>query len=91
MGADAAETYQIGAHLGAHQTGPAEAMRRSCDERPRDRARGLHCVARIELDLQAALAHASVFLNGGQRGLQIELDPHDAVKAAGATARSLTA
>ena len=40
---------------------------------------------------QAALAHASVFLNGGQRGLQIELDPHDAVKAAGATARSLTA
>jgi Cys-tRNA(Pro)/Cys-tRNA(Cys) deacylase len=40
---------------------------------------------------QAALAHASVFLNGGQRGLQIELDPNDAVKAAGATARSLTA
>ena len=28
----------------------------------------------------AALGQASVFLNGGQRGLQIELDPKDAVK-----------
>ena len=35
-------------------------------------------------------AHASVFLNGGQRGLQIELDPNDAVKAAGAIVRALT-
>mgnify|MGYP000309462170 CR=1 FL=1 len=40
---------------------------------------------------EAALGHASVFLNGGQRGLQVELDPHDAVKAAGGIARALTA
>ena len=39
----------------------------------------------------AALGHATVFLNGGQRGLQVELDPNDAVKALGAVARSLTA
>jgi Cys-tRNA(Pro)/Cys-tRNA(Cys) deacylase len=38
----------------------------------------------------AALSHASVFLNGGQRGLQIELDPNDAVKALGAIAQALT-
>lgn len=38
-----------------------------------------------------ALGHATIFLNGGQRGLQIELDPHDAVKAAGAIARALVA
>ena len=40
---------------------------------------------------EAALGHASVFLNGGQRGLQVELDPQDAVKAAGAIARALVA
>ena len=40
---------------------------------------------------EAALGHASVFLNGGQRGLQIELVPQDAVKAAGAIARALVA
>ena len=39
----------------------------------------------------AALGHESVFLNGGQRGLQVELDPNDAVQAAGAIARPLTA
>jgi len=39
----------------------------------------------------AALGHASVFLNGGQRGLQVELDPNDAVKVLGALARPLTA
>jgi Cys-tRNA(Pro)/Cys-tRNA(Cys) deacylase len=33
---------------------------------------------------ESALGHATVFLNGGQRGLQIELDPKDAVKALGA-------
>ena len=33
---------------------------------------------------QAALGESSVFVNGGQRGLQIELDPNDAVKATGA-------
>ncbi|MEH2525723.1 MULTISPECIES: Cys-tRNA(Pro) deacylase [unclassified Bradyrhizobium] len=37
----------------------------------------------------AALGHASVFINGGQRGLQVELAPEDAVKAAGAIARAL--
>ena len=31
-----------------------------------------------------ALAHAKVFVNGGQRGLQIELDPRDLVAALGA-------
>jgi len=39
----------------------------------------------------AALRHASVFLNGGQRGLQIELDPNDAMKALEAIAQALTA
>ena len=39
----------------------------------------------------AALGHATVFLNGGQRGLQIELDPNDAAKALGAIVQSLTA
>jgi Cys-tRNA(Pro)/Cys-tRNA(Cys) deacylase len=39
----------------------------------------------------AALGHASVFLNGGQRGLQVDLAPQDAVKAAGAIARALVA
>jgi Cys-tRNA(Pro)/Cys-tRNA(Cys) deacylase len=40
---------------------------------------------------QAALNETSVFVNGGQRGLQIELAPDDAVKAAGAIVRALTA
>jgi len=39
----------------------------------------------------AALGHATIFLNGGQRGLQIELDPNDAAKAAGAIVHALTA
>src|SRR6478752_1973369 len=39
---------------------------------------------------QSALGHASVFVNGGQRGLQIELDPHDAAKAAAAIVQALT-
>ena len=39
----------------------------------------------------AALGHATVFLNGGQRGLQIEIDPGDAVKALGAITQALTA
>ena len=37
----------------------------------------------------AALGHASIFLNGGQRGLQVELAPEDAIKASGAIARAL--
>ena len=39
---------------------------------------------------QAALGQASVFVNGGQRGLQIELDPNDAAKAAAAIVQALT-
>ena len=30
---------------------------------------------------QSALAERSVFINGGQRGFQIEIDPHEARKA----------
>ncbi|MFH0299748.1 Cys-tRNA(Pro) deacylase [Bradyrhizobium sp. 31Argb] len=40
---------------------------------------------------QAALNETSVFVNGGQRGLQIELAPDDAVKAVGAIVQTLTA
>ena len=40
---------------------------------------------------KAALGHTSVFLNGGQRGLQVELAPQDAVKALGAIAHALVA
>ena len=40
---------------------------------------------------QAALNHLTVFVNGGQRGLQIEIDPNDAAIAAGAVAHELTA
>ena len=40
---------------------------------------------------EAALANLTVFVNGGQRGLQIELDPNDAALAAGAHAHALTA
>jgi Cys-tRNA(Pro)/Cys-tRNA(Cys) deacylase len=39
---------------------------------------------------QAALGETSVYLNGGQRGLQIEIDPNDAVKALGAIVQPLT-
>jgi Cys-tRNA(Pro)/Cys-tRNA(Cys) deacylase len=38
-----------------------------------------------------ALSQAKVFINGGQRGLQIELDPNDACKALGAIAGQFTA
>jgi Cys-tRNA(Pro)/Cys-tRNA(Cys) deacylase len=38
-----------------------------------------------------ALSQANVFVNGGQRGLQIALDPNDASKALGAVAWQLTA
>src|ERR1700710_919874 len=40
---------------------------------------------------QTALGQSSVFVNGGQRGLQIELDPNDAAIAAGAVAHELMA
>ncbi|WP_047307952.1 Cys-tRNA(Pro) deacylase [Rhodopseudomonas palustris] len=39
----------------------------------------------------AALAETTVYLNGGQRGLQIELDPNAAVAALGAVARPIAA
>ena len=38
----------------------------------------------------AALTETSVYLNGGQRGLQIEIDPKDAVRALDATVQALT-
>jgi Cys-tRNA(Pro)/Cys-tRNA(Cys) deacylase len=40
---------------------------------------------------EAALTESTVFLNGGQRGLQIELDPNDARKALNAIVRPLAA
>jgi Cys-tRNA(Pro)/Cys-tRNA(Cys) deacylase len=39
---------------------------------------------------QAALGQLTVFVNGGQRGLQIEIDPNDAVIAAAAVVHPLT-
>ena len=39
----------------------------------------------------AALSHLTIFVNGGLRGLQIEIDPNDAAIAAGAVAHALTA
>lgn len=38
---------------------------------------------------RAALENLTVFVNGGQRGLQIELDPNDAAVAAGARAHAI--
>jgi Cys-tRNA(Pro)/Cys-tRNA(Cys) deacylase len=38
-----------------------------------------------------AMDNLTVFVNGGQRGLQIEIDPNDAAIAAGAAAHELTA
>ena len=38
-----------------------------------------------------ALAQPYVFINAGQRGLQVKLDPQDAVKALGAIAEALAA
>jgi Cys-tRNA(Pro)/Cys-tRNA(Cys) deacylase len=40
---------------------------------------------------EAAMTQPSVFLNGGQRGLQIQLEPNDARKALDAIVRPLTA
>jgi len=39
---------------------------------------------------EAALSESRVYLNGGQRGLQIELDPNDAVTALDAIVHALT-
>ena len=38
---------------------------------------------------RAALAETTVYLNGGQRGLQIEIEPTEAMTALGATAQDL--
>lgn len=47
---------------------------------------------RVPVAIEAvALGHASIFLNGGQRGLQVELAPQDAIEAAGAIACALVA
>ena len=40
---------------------------------------------------ESALAHDYVFINGGQRGLQVKLSPQDALKALGASAAALVA
>jgi len=40
---------------------------------------------------EAAMTEPSVFLNGGQRGLQIQLEPNDARKVLDAIVRPLTA
>jgi Cys-tRNA(Pro)/Cys-tRNA(Cys) deacylase len=40
---------------------------------------------------EAALSQSAVFLNGGQRGVQIELEPNDARKVLDAIVRPLTA
>lgn len=39
---------------------------------------------------EAALVHAKVFVNGGQRGLQVRLDPADLVSTLGAKVAGLT-
>ncbi len=46
--------------------------------------------ARVFVDA-AALAHASIIVNGGRRGLQIELAPADLVRVLEATAAALVA
>jgi Cys-tRNA(Pro)/Cys-tRNA(Cys) deacylase len=38
-----------------------------------------------------ALAHELVFMNGGQRGLQVRLDPNAALRVLGAIAAPLVA
>jgi len=45
---------------------------------------------RVFID-DAALAQASIIVNGGRRGLQIELMPGDLVRVLGATAGTLVA
>ena len=40
---------------------------------------------------EQAMAHDLVYINGGQRGLQVRLSPHDAVKVLNATVAPLVA
>jgi Cys-tRNA(Pro)/Cys-tRNA(Cys) deacylase len=40
---------------------------------------------------ESALAHEAIFLNGGQRGLQVRLAPQDAASLLGAKLAAITA
>jgi Cys-tRNA(Pro)/Cys-tRNA(Cys) deacylase len=40
---------------------------------------------------ELSLAHVYVYINAGQRGLQVKLDPHDALRVLGASAAALVA
>lgn len=40
---------------------------------------------------EAALAHALVYINGGQRGLQVRLDPRDAARLLSAAVAPIAA
>ena len=84
MGADAAKTDQ----LAAWRSQSLDRLRHEC---ARDRARSLHSVLGREFDLQAALAAIEEHACLAERGLQVELAPQDAMKAAGAIARALVA
>jgi Cys-tRNA(Pro)/Cys-tRNA(Cys) deacylase len=82
--------------LAAAFTGKAASMMRPADA---ERLTGYHVGGispfaqkkRVPVAIDtAALTETSVYLNGGQRGLQIELDPNDAIGALDAIARALT-
>ena len=47
-------------------------------------------LTRVVID-QSAVEHQLVFINGGQRGLQLRLDPTDAVSVLGATVAAIQA
>ncbi len=38
---------------------------------------------------EGALAHPTVFVSGGRRGLELELDPHDLVHLVGGTTAAI--
>lgn len=82
--------------LAAAFAGKSAAMMRPADA---ERLTGYHVGGispfgqkkRIPVAIEAAaLDEASVYLNGGQRGLQVELDPNDAVRALDAIVVTLT-
>ena len=83
--------------LAAAFTGKAAGMMRPADA---ERLTGYHVGGispfgqkkRVPAAIEAAaLEETSVYLNGGQRGLQVELDPKDAVRALEAIVVALTA
>jgi Cys-tRNA(Pro)/Cys-tRNA(Cys) deacylase len=83
--------------LAAAFAGKTASMMRSADA---ERLTGYHVGGispfaqkkRVPVAIEAAaLQETSVYLNGGQRGLQIELDPKDAVRALDAIVVALTA